>query len=153
MFEQQDYTNESFVLLLCLVLGVVVAAVLAPKGEYFFMNFAFYWIPQIVVVGILVPFSSRPAVVSGAAIILSVYLVVYGIWLTLTKTDDAGLAWLGYLFSLPGGAIGAEVGANFIKKNNFQRAMVVGAFAAASTTFGLVANQLIICNTVMYCGF
>jgi hypothetical protein len=153
MDTQQDFTNESFALLPSVLAGVAVAIVLAPKNDFFFGNFMFYWIPQAIVLGILISFTSRPAVVSGVAVILALYLAAYGAWLFFTTTDDAGLAWLGYLFSLPGAAIGAIAGALFIKQRNYQRAMIVGAIAAVSSLVGLVLNQLLICSTVMYCGF
>jgi len=153
MDTQQDFTNESFALLPSVLAGVVVAIVLAPKDDYFFGNFMFWWIPQAIVLGILISFTSRPAVVSGAAVILAIYLAAYGMWLSLTSTNDNGLAILGYLFSLPGAAVGAIAGAFFIKQRNYQRAVVIGSVAAASTLAGLALNQLLLCNTLMYCGF
>jgi hypothetical protein len=152
MDTQRDLTNESFVLLPCVLAGVAVAVVLAPKDDYFFGNFMFYWIPQAIVLGILIPFTSRPAVVSGAAAILALYLAAYGAW-HFSRPHPESMAWLGYIFSLPGAAIGAIVGGIFIKQRSYQRAMVVGAIAAASTLVGLALNQLLVCSTVMYCGF
>lgn len=153
MDTQQDFTNESFALLLCVLAGVVVAIVLAPKDDYFLGNFMFWWIPQAIVLSILISFTSRPAVVSGAAVILAIYLAAYGAWISLSATNDNGLSILGYLFSLPGAVVGAIAGAFFIKQRNYLRAVVVGSVVAASTLVGLALNQLLLCKTLIYCGF
>ncbi|MEQ1533984.1 MAG: hypothetical protein ABL906_10515 [Sideroxydans sp.] len=151
METQEEITNESFFLFLGVLAGVIVAAVLAPWDDYFLANFMFYWIPQAVILGVLMSVSSRPAAVAGTAIILAFYLAAYWAWLHHVKSDDAGLAWLGYLFSLPGAAVGALFGASFIERKKYKYAKVACLILAASTLVGLALNQLLICSTVMYC--
>lgn len=63
------------------------------------------------------------------------------------------MAWLGYVFSLPGAGVGAIAGAIYLKRQEPMRALVAGAIVGLFTLVGLAANQLIVCKTVMYCGF
>jgi hypothetical protein len=138
----------------CFLSGILVASVLAPWDEYFFGNFAFYWLPQAVVLGILMSVYPRPAAISGAAVVLAAYLAAFGAWLFFRSHSHAeSLAWLGYLFSLPGAAIGATAGAVFAKRRNFHPAETVGMVVAVPALVGLVLNQTLICSTLMHCSF
>lgn len=118
--------------------------------DYFLGNFLYLWIPQAIVLGVVLMFGSRPAVVSGAALVLALYLALYGTWVFLRQNPD-GLIWLGYWFSLPGAGIGAVIGALYVRQRRFERAAVAGAVAAASTLVGLSLNQALLCSTLMSC--
>lgn len=143
--------NESLALLPSVLAGVVVAALLSPKDVYFMGNFAFYWVPQGVVFAVLLFFVSRPAVLSGVAVVLALYLALYGAWV-FSRPHPESMAWLGYLFSLPGAGLGAIAGALYVKRQSYTRAAIAGAVAALFTFAGLALNQLVVCSTVMYCG-
>jgi hypothetical protein len=147
-------TAENQVATLCVITGVGVAFVLAPRDSYLFMfgNVAFFWLPQAIVLGILIPLSSRSAVVSGTAIVLALYLAAFGAWVFSSPRPDS-MAWLGYIFSLPGAGVGALIGLFVVRRRNFSTAFTAGAISALCTLFGLIANQALICGTVMYCGF
>ena len=147
---QATSDDESFSLLPSILGGVVVAALLSPFDDYFLGNLLYYWMPQAVVLGIVLMVSSRPAVLSGVALTLALYLAVYGAWIFFFPTSD-GLVWLGYWFSLPGASIGAVIGAIYVRKRHYERAVVAGAVAALSTLVGLSLNQALLCSTLMSC--
>ncbi|MEX6504711.1 hypothetical protein [Pseudomonas zhanjiangensis] len=143
--------DEKPAAILCVLLGVLVAATIAPAGSYFFGNFIYFWLPQVGVFLLPVIVSSRPAVISGAALVSALYLAAFYSWNYLNGPDS--MAWLGYLFSLPGAAIGAVIGALHIKNKLKSQAAYVVTAIAASTFMGLAINQMLVCSTVMYCGF
>jgi hypothetical protein len=132
--------------------GLIVAAVLAPKNRFFLANFAWYWLPHAAVLGLLVLLKVRPAVVAGCALVLAAFLAGYGAWI-FTRPQPEPLAWLGYLFSIPGAAIGALAAAVASKYRPALTALAAGGIGLALTSIGLAINQGVVCSTVMYCGF
>lgn len=143
--------NESLSLLPPVLAGVAVAALLSPKDGYFIGNFAFYWVPQAITLGVVLFFVSRPAVLSGVAVVLALYLALYGAWV-FSRPHPESMAWLGYLSSLPGAGLGAIAGALYVKRQSYKKAAIAGVVAASFTLVGLAANQIVVCSTVMYCG-
>ena len=137
----------------CIALGGCVAAMLAPTDSLggFVSNAAFFWMPQLMVLGILVPFSPRPAAVSGVAVVLALYLAVFGYWV-FNRPHPESLAWLGYLASLPGSVFGAIIGALVARRRLKLGARRTFALSALFAALGLLGNQLVVCSTVMYCG-
>jgi hypothetical protein len=61
-------------------------------------------------------------------------------------------AWLGYLISLPGGALAAIGAALWLRGRTSWRAWLVGCFAAGAVLLGIIINQAVVCSTQMYCG-
>ena len=133
-------------------LGVLVAAVLAPKNEYFFGNFIFYWLPQLIIISLLLILKYRLAVVSGCAFIMALYLVLYGAWVSSQPKD--GLIWLGYVFSIPGAALGALAAGYFLKVRIRETTVFIAiAVTSLASAVGVIVNQAAVCSTVMYCGY
>lgn len=120
--------------------------------DYFLGNFVFYWLPQGFVFAVLLFFAPRPAVLSGVAVVLAAYLALFGAWV-FSRPHQESMAWLGYLFSLPGAGIGAIAGALYVKRQSYERAVFAGVVAALFTFAGLAINQLAVCSTVMSCGY
>ncbi|WP_139271152.1 hypothetical protein [Atopomonas hussainii] len=139
--------NEKTAAFLCVLSGITVATTISPSGEYFLGNFIYFWLPQLGILALTAIIHSRPAVISGAALVMALYLAAFNSW-----TPDS-MAWLGYLFSLPGAAIGSAIGAANIKNRATTTAIHAGSAVAASTIIGLSINQLLVCSTVMHCAF
>jgi uncharacterized membrane protein YfcA len=157
--------TEKQVAIVCVLSGFAVALTLSlvpifasSKGSqlllfFWLVNAGYYWLPQAIILGLLMLSPYRFAVISGTAIVLALYLVCFWIWVFSHRWDDGSLAWLGYLFSLPGAGIGAFVGELFIRRYKFNKTITISVISALCTFIGLVINQTIICSTVMYCGF
>jgi hypothetical protein len=132
--------------------GVMVAATLASLASTFLANFLAYWVPHAVVLLLLFwPLRARSATVAGVAVALALYLGAFGSWL-LSRRHPESLAWLGYLFSLPGGALAAIGAALWLRGRTTWRAWPVGCFAAGAVLLGIIINQAVVCSTQMYCG-
>jgi hypothetical protein len=133
-----------------LVLGLLVAALLAQKGANFLPNLGFFWLSQIIALSLCLPFRPRPAVIAGAAFALATYLAGFALWVA-THPNSAGPVWFGYLFSLPGAAVGA-IAAALLLRDRFRYGVAIAILSTAGLALlGLLLNQTMICMTVMYC--
>lgn len=63
--------------LMGILVGLSVAIFITTKNEYFWGNFAAYWLPQAAVLGVAYLFRAARAVLGGAAIALALYLAVF----------------------------------------------------------------------------
>jgi hypothetical protein len=135
----------------CIIFGVCISAILAPKSSYFFPNFLFYSGSQLLILAFVLLFRPRAAVVAGIAFSLALYLGLFGAWV-FTSTHPESMAWLGYIFSLPGAVVGAVLAAILLRKQSSYGYFAIGLLAAALVAAGIAANQIIVCNTVIYCG-
>jgi len=133
------------------VAGSIVAALLSMKDALFIGNFAFYWVPQVILYAFLLLLVSRTAVLSGVVAILALYLHLYGIWV-FSRPNPESMAWLGYKLSLPSAWLGAMLGALYLKHEGYRRADISGAVAALFTFAGLAVNKLFVRSKVMCCG-
>lgn len=134
----------------CVFLGIVVAAVLARNSPYFLPNFLSFWGPQMAVLVVSLICRPHPVVLAGTACALAGYLALFGSWV-LTRSAPDSMAWLGYISSMPGAAIGALLAAILFRKQATQRPVLAGCLAAATVCSGIAVNQVFICSTVMYC--
>lgn len=62
-----------------------------------------------------------------------------------------GLLGLGHLLSLPGLTIGILFVGLYLK-NKSLNSFIISTISFIGASFGFLINQLIVCNTVMYCG-
>ncbi|MEI2812656.1 MAG: hypothetical protein V9E91_02260 [Burkholderiaceae bacterium] len=143
--------SERLSLIMSVLAGLLVSIWLSPWDTYFWGNFAIFWIPQLVILVVLLFFVTRQAVLTGIAAVLALYLALFSAWASSSSSHD-GLTWLGYLFSLPGAGLGAIVGAIYLEGQTYRRAFTYAAIAAMFTFVGLAINQAVMCSTVMYCG-
>ena len=67
-------------------------------------------------------------------------------------TRPEGLLGLGHLFSLPGAFIGVLVTAIVARKKAATHPFVLFLFGFVGLLVGYFLNQLVVCNTVMWCG-
>lgn len=135
----------------CVTLGGCISAVLAPKDSFFFPNFLFFWGSQVLILAFVLLFRPRAAVVAGIAFSLALYLGLFGAWL-FTRTHPESMAWLGYVFSLPGAVVGAVLVALLLQRQPNLGPYAAVLLAAALVAAGIAINQVVVCSTVMYCG-
>ena len=152
MHSRSASTLEYLTALACVSVGFAVSAALAPYDAGFWSNLLFYWVPQACVLGMLCLYKPpRPAVFAGLALALAAHLALFGAWL-LSRQHPESLAWLGYLFSLPGAVLGSFLALSWLARREEHRPIVIGAAVGFAVFAGIAANQAIVCGTVMYCG-
>jgi hypothetical protein len=142
---------ERTVAALFVFVGIWVAAALAPSGEGFLPNVLFMWLPQAAILLLLfVVYRTYPAAIGGTALSLSIYLLIFHTWL-FSRVHKDSMAWTGYLFSLPGAAVGAVAVVSVLLGKNHPRPVQLAAGVCMGSAIGLAANQVLVCSTVMYC--
>ena len=143
--------NEVMLAISCIAIGMAVAATLAPRDAFFLPNFLFFWGTQVAIIALAALLKPRPAVLGGVSLALAIYLGSFGAWL-FTRTHPESMAWLGFVFSLPGAAI-AAVGVTLWQKNQVIYGPIRAClFATCAVLLGVSLNQVVVCSTVMYCG-
>jgi integral membrane sensor domain MASE1 len=138
--------NEKSTTIVFLVISIIIAIILSPKNIYFLGNFAYYWLPQAIVFILLFVFKLRLAVIAGAAIALTLSLIGYSMF-------KDSMAWIGYVFIIPAGFLGALTYGLITKSKITTPYDEVIISSTVCTIIGIGIVQLILCSTVMYCGW
>ena len=147
-------TTEISVTLACVGVGLVVSAALASKTSYALGNFIFFWLPQGSVLAVIALQSlvirSSIVAVGGASFVLAAYLFLFHGWV-FSLSPHNGMAWLGYIMSMPGAAIGGLISNVLVTKGKRGNPTIAFVACAIGSFSGLAANQTMICSTQMYC--
>jgi uncharacterized membrane protein YoaK (UPF0700 family) len=137
--------------LLCVAAGLAAAAAFAPATSFFLGNFFLYWLPQGGVLVLLSMYKPpRPAAYAGVAGALAAYFLLFHSWV-FSRQHPESMAWLGYLFSIPGAVVGAFVALALLARRQITQAVPIGIACALGVASGLAVNQAIVCSTVMHC--
>ncbi|WP_146205865.1 hypothetical protein [Azospirillum sp. TSH58] len=127
---------------------ISVALALAPKSDWFLKNALFYLVTQMLVVLAALIGRPRPSAIGGVAVAASLYLAAFGMW---AKAAKDSMAWLGYVFSLPGAILGALAIVFWLKSKSQMAPFTTFCISAVAVIFGVSINQTAICKTLMYC--
>lgn len=96
-------------------------------------------------------FQVTPLFQAGAVLGLSVTFLIY-LSLNWSAERPEGLLGLGHLFSLPGAAIGLVLSAYIVKTRSIAGVWVGFTMGLLGVLAGFFINQVVVCNTVMWCG-
>lgn len=141
------WSRERRVALALVLVGFIVAMALSPLrhgARMFFWNFGWYWTPQALVLGVLLLFRPRAAVVAGAAAAMTLHFAGFHAWVR------EAMAWLFYLFSFPGALVGAASAALVSKWRPGWSAARTAVVATVLTALGIALNHW---ATVLTTGF
>ena len=119
--------------------GAVLAGLLVAASTWHgrdIMNFAYTWVPQALVVIVMLFIGARPAALAGAALALAGHFILFHTWVS-SFTHVDGLAWLLYLFSLPGGLVGGVLATIWLRKRDEWRPLTAGLAAAMFVGVGI----------------
>lgn len=106
-------------------------------------------VPLTLVGGIAWLVSRSWAHALGAAAAVPLYFALYLAWVHSQPAD--GLIWLGYVFSLPGAALGALIGAAIARDYRSRGRRVLIGIGVLATALGIALNQATLCMTLMHC--
>jgi hypothetical protein len=127
----------------CVLLGPAVSALLAPKNPYFIANFCFFALPQFCVIALVSVVAPRAAFVTGAALALIVHLLIFWVSLSMLIRPD-GLAWLLYLFTLPGALLVPFAVSLWLLRGQEPTPQRAGLLAAGSVGLGVALTVAVI---------
>lgn len=137
---------------LAAAISLTVVTVVVLFGDPLYLGVWYYLVVPFVIVGICFAIRPAPMFLTGAATAITTSLLAVMV-VNWTAAKPEGLLGLGHIFSLPGGVMAAIVSAFFARST--AGAKPVKQFALGFVGFGLgyFVNQLVVCNTVMWCGF
>ncbi|KTC37733.1 MAG: hypothetical protein ACN6QY_22335 [Pseudomonas sp.] len=121
---------------IALGLAIAIARAIEPL-DYFWENFAAYWLPQGLIIGLL--WFTRPAsaLVAGAALALAIHLLLFCLWIT---TPQDALGWIYYLLNFPGAAIGAAAARYLASRRPPRSALGNALLGFFGVALGLLVN-------------
>lgn len=138
--------KENFLLIIALSTGIITSALIAPKDKFFWGNFIYYWGPQALVFLLIIVIRFKIGILTGAAFVFGIYLVLFHSWLFSLPRPEP-LLWLLYVFSFIGGGIGVLIAGIISKKysslTNMQNIMTSAIISATGIALNLFILNLI----------
>ena len=136
---------------LAAVVSFAVILMVIVKGDALYVGLWYYFVVPSVLLGLCASLRPKPLYLFGASLALCITLIFY-LTLNWRASRPEGILGLGHTFSLPGAIAGALIAAVLLR-----RYASVGPISALITGFagvmvGFFINQLLLCNTVMWCG-
>ncbi|URN90830.1 MAG: hypothetical protein NAG77_08125 [Pseudomonas protegens] len=121
-----------------LLWGLSLAIVRAWQPiDYFWENFAAYWLPQGLILGLLLCTRPTPALFTGVALALAAHLQLFCLWIS---SPEGALGWLFYLFDLPGALIGAAIARFLATRVAPGKPLINGLLGLGWVSLGLLLN-------------
>lgn len=120
-------------------------------GDALYLGLWYYIAVPVVILGACAAFRPVPLFLFGAAcaIAISMLALMSVNWLAVRPE---GLLGLGHIFSLPGAFVAALGTAFFAKKKQITRPFAAFLLGLGGYGGGYFINQLVVCNTLMWCG-
>lgn len=118
-------------------------------GDPLYLGIWYYLAAPLTAITIGVIARAKPLFLLGTSFAVSLTLLAYAV-VNLSLARPEGLLALGHLFSLPGAAVGTLIGAFLSRRLSSQISVMALGFAGALV--GFVINQIVVCNTLMWCG-
>ncbi|WP_025130736.1 hypothetical protein [Pseudomonas sp. PH1b] len=125
--------------------GMLLAAGRAwEPSDYFWSNFAWYWLPQALILGLLLLTRPSLALFTGVALALSAHLQLMCLW--INAPEDV-MGWLFYLFDFPGALIGTLIARYRARRIAPEQWLKGGLSGFAWVAIGLASNFLLVLST------
>jgi hypothetical protein len=137
--------------LLAAAVALAMVSFVLFKGDALYLGLWYYLAVPIAVLSICAAFRLAPYFLFGtaSAIAISMLAVMSINW---RASRPEGLLGLGHVFSLPGALVGAMAVAFVARKLRIANPLVAFLFGLAGFGVGYFFNQILVCNTVMWCG-
>jgi hypothetical protein len=132
------------------LLASVVAAVLI-RGDSLYVGLWYYFAVPAVFIGLCALFRPAPPLLLGVNVALIVSFISY-LSINWLASKPEGLLGLGHIFSLPGALVGSLAVAAAAKRYGILSPVALLFLGIGGTGGGFLINQLVVCNTVMWCG-
>ncbi len=138
-------------LYLSILVSMLVPILVFGIGDGMYVGLWYYFVVPLVILGLSAAFKLTSSFYTGVSTAIAISFIIY-LSINWTATRPEGLLGLGHLFSLPGGFLMVLITAFILKrKNNCLpiHNLILGFF---SFTIGFLLNQIVVCNSLMYCG-
>lgn len=133
------------------VIALVAVFSVMVKGDALYIGLWYYFAVPIVIVGIGATLRTKPMFLFGTSLAIAITLIFY-MSINWHTSRPEGLLGLGHLFSLPGAVMGVFIAATLLKRKATTSLSIAFIYGLIGLLTGFFVNQLIVCNTVLYCG-
>lgn len=136
---------------LAVVLSLAVVWLAFVKGDALYLGIWYYFAVPIVILGACAALRPTPLFLTGTSFGIAITLLCV-MSINWGASRPEGLLGLGHVFSLPGAIIGAVLAASLAKRKFENKPFTALLLGLSSLLIGYFMNQVVICNTVMWCG-
>lgn len=136
---------------LAVAIAFAVVLIVMVKGDALYLGFWYYFVVPAVFLGLCAALHTKPFFLFGTSLALSITLISY-VTVNWFSSRPEGLLGLGHVFSLPGAAAGGLVAAAHLRRYASAGPATALIVAFVGVSIGFFINQLLVCNTVMWCG-
>ncbi|MDP2714368.1 hypothetical protein [Rheinheimera sp.] len=133
------------VILLLLVVSIMV------KGDVLYIGLWYYLAVPLTLTGLCALFRPAPLFLLGVNIAITLSLISY-LSINWFSPRPEGMLGLGHLLSLPGALTGALAAAAVARYRHMTGLLALLFSGIAGTGGGFLVAQLVVCNTIFYCG-
>lgn len=143
--------SRSLDAVLAVVVSLAVILIVIVKGDALYVGLWYYSVVPVVLLGLCAALRAKALFLFGASLALSMTFIFYMVanW---HASRPEGLLALGHLFSLPGAVVGALIAAVLLRRHASTGPAFALIIGFAGIVVGFFINQLLVCNTVMWCG-
>lgn len=121
---------------LTIILGIVISIFLSTFDKYFLRNFAYYWMPQVIVLVVLCLTKVKAEFIAGTSLVMLTFLSAFYFW----AKESEPMVWLLYLFSYPGILVGTCAVGYIVKYEATLSSFRAFAYGFISSLIGLLIN-------------
>ncbi|MGA4321772.1 hypothetical protein [Ectopseudomonas hydrolytica] len=145
------HISRSNDILLAAIVSLAVVWLALINGDALYLGIWYYFAVPIVILGACAALNPAPLFLTGTSlgIAISLLCVMSVNW---GASRPEGLLGLGHLFSLPGAIISAILTASLVKRKFGNRPLMALSLGLSGLLIGYFINQIIVCNSVMWCG-
>ena len=136
---------------LAIATALALVGLIILKSDALYVGLWYYIAVPVVILGACTALRPAPLFLFGAASATAISMLAV-MSINWNATRPEGLLGLGHLFSLPGAFIGVLVTAIVARKKAATHPFVLFLFGFGGLLVGYILNQLVVCNTVMWCG-
>jgi predicted membrane protein len=136
---------------LAVLVSIAVILTVMVKGDALYLGLWYYFVVPTFLLGLCGVLRPKPLYLCGASLALSITVIFY-LTLNWRAARPEGLLGLGHAFSLPGAIAGALIAAVLLRRHTNSGPTFALATGFAGVMIGFFINQLLVCNTLMWCG-
>jgi hypothetical protein len=132
-------------------IGFSLVLLVAVRGDPLYFGIWYYALTPAVILGLCALLQPAPGFLTGTSVAVAASMLTFMI-INWVAVRPEGMLGLGHMLSLPGG-VAASLGAALIaRQGKMFRPLPLFVLGIAGYGAGYFINQLVVCNTLMWCG-
>ena len=136
---------------LAVAVALAMVTLTVIKGDALYLGLWYYFVVPAVVLGVCAAIRPAPLFLFGVALAIAISMLAVQ-FVNWRAVRPEGLLGLAHIFSLPGAFVLVTAAAFFARKLSVVRPIPALLLGLGGFGVGYFLNQLLVCNTVMWCG-